>query len=166
MFAEILPKEWYDTGMKTTRSILDNLRGQAHFRFLEQHRCYRQFLSMLPPRFQEAIGFVYVREATLYVALRHPGYKMELNYNKELLKSLLGTLIESDKGCRKLRADTVVFFNSKYTATQSATGTPATVPYYHELSEGTFEDHSSNPDLHEQFERLRQAIRINHQHDA
>jgi hypothetical protein len=153
--------------MKTTRSILDNLHGQTHFRPLGQHRCYRQFLSMLPPRFQEAIGFVYVRQATLYVALRHPGYKMELNYNKELLKDLLVTLVESDEGCQKLRADSVVLFNSKYTrGLSSSDKDSATVPYYHELSRGTFEDHSTDPDLHAQFERLRQAIQDNHQPDA
>jgi len=153
--------------MKTTRSILDDLSGQTHFRSLEQHRCYRRFLSMLPPRFREAIGFVYVRQATLYVALRHPGYKMELNYNKELLKSLLTTLVESDKGCQELRADSVVLFNSRYAPDPSPSDKDsATVPYYHELSRGTFEDHSTDPDLHAQFERLRQAIQRNHQPDA
>ena len=153
-------------GMKTTQSILDGLTGQAQFRSLEQHRCYRQFMAMLPPRFQEAIGFVYVRNATLHVALRHPGYKMELNYNKELLKSLLTTLIDADAGCKKLRAESVVLFNSKYTTLLPSDERPSTVPYYHELSEGTFEDRSSDPDLHAQFERLRDAIQANRLRDA
>jgi hypothetical protein len=151
--------------MKTTRSILDTLTGQAHFRSLAQHRCYRQFMAMLPPRFQDAIGFVYVRKATLYVALRHPGYKMELNYNKELLKSLLTTLVDNDTTCEKLRAHKVVLFNSKYTSLPAQESDTTTVPYYHELSDGSFEDHSSDPDLHQQFERLRDTIQANRQHD-
>ena len=152
--------------MKTPQTILDTLIGQAPFRSLGRHRCYRRFLAMLPPRFREAIGFVYVRDNTLHVALRHPGYKMELNYNKELLKSLLTTLIQVNPSCEKLRADKVVLFNSRYVTHKPLGGDPATVPYYHELSEGTFEDHSSDPDLHQQFQRLRDAIQLNHQRDT
>jgi hypothetical protein len=162
----ILPKKGYDTGMKTTRSILDTLTGQAQFRSLARHRCYRQFLAMLPPRFRDAIGFAYVREGTLHVALRHPGYKMELNYNKNLLKNLLDSLSEHDPSCAQLRAQNVVLFVSKYTTAFAAKEDEATVPHYYELSEGTFEDHSNDPDLHRQFERLRATIHANRQRDA
>ncbi len=153
-------------GMKTTRSILDALTGLPHFRTLEQHRCYQQYLRLLPPRFQAAIAFVYVRSATLHVALRHPGYKMELNYNQELLKSLLTTLIEHDAGCASLHADSVVLFVSKYAAPPASDADETTVPRYHELAEGIFEDHTSSPQLQTQFARLRSAIRANRQHDA
>jgi len=151
--------------MKTTRSILDTLTGTHHFQSLEKHRCYRKFLALLPPRFQEAIGFVYVRNETLHVALRHPGYKMELNYNKELLTSLLATLIEHDPGCTNLRATSVILFNSKYVTLPDNDADRESVPHYYELSEGSFEDCSSDPDLHEQFERLRAIIRRNRQRD-
>ena len=152
--------------MKTTQSILERLTGLTPFRTLKQYRCYHRFMAMLPPRFRQAVGFVYIRRTTLYVALRHPGYKMELHYNKELLKSLLTTLADHDEGCRKLRADSVVLFNSKYSVEHPAHADTETVPRYHELAEGTFEDHSSNPDLHRQFERIRAAIRANRRRDA
>jgi hypothetical protein len=152
--------------MKTTRSILDTLTGHAHFRSLARHRCYRQYLAMLPPRFREAIGFVYVRDETLHVALRHPGYKMELNYNKELLKSLLAALVEHDPACKQLRAHNIVLFTSKYATLPANKHDETTVPYYEELAEGAFEDHSSDPDLHHQFQRLRDTIHANRQRDA
>jgi hypothetical protein len=162
----ILPKKGYDMDMKTTQSILETLTGQPQFRSLTRHRCYRQFLAMLPLRFRDAIGFVYVREGTLHVALRHPGYKMELNYNKDLLKNLLDSLSEHNPSCAQLRAQNVVLFVSKYTTAFSDKKNEATVPYYYELSEGTFEDHSNDPDLHRQFERLRATIHANRQRDA
>jgi len=153
--------------MKTSQTILNTLTGHATFRPLSAHRCYGQFLGMLPPRFREAIGFVYVRNRTLHVALRHPGYKMELNYNQELLKSLLATLGEHQPECAHLRADRVVLFVSRY-ASSSVTGTDneESVPYYTELAEGTFVNRTETPELHEQFEQLRRTILSHRGHDA
>lgn len=152
--------------MKTTRSILETLTGQAHFRSLGRHRCYRRFLALLPPRFQDAIAFVYVRNATLHVALRHPGYKMELNYNKELLKSLLTTLADTDPQCAQLRADKVVLFVSRYARDADTKTDDSTVPHYHEQAQGTFVDRSRDPRLRMVFARLRETIHARQRHHA
>jgi hypothetical protein len=153
----------YNTPMKTIRSVLESLSQQAPFRTLTRHRCYQHYLALLPKRFRDAIGFVYVRNGVLHLALRHPGYKMELNYNQELLRSLLDTLIDAQPECTDLRANKVVLFVSKY-ARITVKDSP-TIPYYDERSDGTFEVHTRNPDLHRQFQRLREAIRANRRHD-
>lgn len=152
--------------MKTPETILNTLTGAPQFRTLRQHQCYRRFLAALPPRFQEAIGFVYLRERTLHIALRHPGYKMELSYQTSLFLTMLETLASTDEACSHLKADTVVLFNSTFTTRPTEAAYLPSVPHYYELSEGTFEDHSSDPDLHAQFERTRQLIRANRNHDA
>jgi len=148
--------------MKTSQSILESLSRSTPFHALQKHRCYRKFLTLLPPRFRDAIAFIYVREAVLHIALRHPGYKMELDYNKELLKSLLETLTTSDKACHHLQADRVILFNSRYVSA-STPDSSETVPHYHELADGSFEDHTTHPDLRAQFKRLRHIIRT-HRH--
>jgi hypothetical protein len=91
---------------------LNSVVGYTHFRPLSSHACYRKFINLLPERFRRAFAFVYIRNETLFVALSHPGYKMELNYNKELLKSLLSTLGTHDEKCRFMSAREVVFFVS------------------------------------------------------
>ena len=152
--------------MKTPETILNTLTGAPQFRTLRRHRCYRRFLAALPPRFQEAIGFVYLRDRVLHIALRHPGYKMELQYQTSLFLTMLETLASADKTCSHLHADKVVLFNSKFTTRPTEAAYLPSVPHYYELSEGTFEDHSSDPDLHAQFEQTRRLIRANQHRDA
>ena len=73
--------------MKTSRTVLDKLTSSVQFKPLGAHKCYAKFLSLLPQHLQKAIAFVYIKNETLFIALKHPGFKMELNYNKDLLKS-------------------------------------------------------------------------------
>ncbi len=152
--------------MKSSNSILNTLTGAPQFRTLRRHQCYRRLLAALPARFQEAIGFVYVRDRVLHIALRHPGYKMELQYQSSLFLTLLRTLASNDETCRHLEADKVVLFNSTFTTRPAEAAYLPSVPHYYELSEGTFEDHSTDPDLHAQFERVRQLIRANRNRDG
>ncbi len=93
------------------------------------------------------------------VGLRHPGYKMELNYNQELLKSLLSTLREHRPECAFMEAESVVLFASKYHPFIEKTS--ETVPHYQELAIGEFEVLPSDERLRESFESIRRLIRRN-----
>jgi len=82
---------------------------------------------------------------------------MELNYNKDLFKSLLGTMQKHYPECKDLQADTVVLFNSKFsTASKEQIGD--TVPYYNELSSGEFEIDLDDELLIEKFEKTKTLI--------
>ena len=113
---------------------------------------------MLPPRFRRAIAFVTVKDSRLMVALTHPGFKMELNYNKDLLKSLLSTLIAHHEECRFMEAEEIVIFLSRY---HQNDGHPAeeTVPRYPERARGTFQAPVRHPEVAEILERIREEIR-------
>lgn len=145
--------------MKNSKNILSSLVGTLHFYPLTKHKCFQKFIALLPPRFQKAIAFIYIENKTLFVALAHPGYKMELNYNKDLFKSLLQTFTNSDQECQNYSANKVVFFNSKYHM-QKQTATD-TIPYYHELSTGKFETTLKDTKLKEQFETIKELIQKN-----
>ncbi len=93
------------------------------------------------------------------VGLSHPGYKMELNYNQELLKSLLSTLRAHRSECAFMEADEIVFFVSKYRRRPEEES--ATVPRYSELATGSFETKLENPELAESFLRIRHWIEKN-----
>ncbi len=115
---------------------------------------------MLPERFRRGIAFVTVKNRRLMVALSHPGLKMELNYNQELLKSLLSSLIAAREECRFMEADEVVVFLSRYHRPSDEEASP-TDPRYSELAEGIFRVTTENEALRESLERIRDAIRRN-----
>ena len=143
--------------MENVRSILSHLSFQPQFRSLRQHRCYRKFIQLLPPKFQQAIAFVYSKQETLFLALSHPGYKMELNYNRDLLKSVLTMLKEHDENCREIHAEKIVIFNSKYATPAPDTRQP-TDPKYSELSKADFVIHTDDQVLREKFEAIKKSI--------
>ena len=144
--------------MKKASKILSHIRNLPEFKLLKSHYCYQKFISLLNPRFKKAIAFVYVRDDTLFVALSHPGFKMELNYNKDLLKSLLRMLAKSDEKCQNMTASKVVLFNSRHLSIIKEERIESTVPYYKEMALGEFTIESEDQDLIEAFSKIRTSI--------
>ena len=144
--------------MKKANSILSHILNLPQFKTLKSHYCYQKFISLLSPRFQKAIAFVYVRQDTLFVAISHPGFKMELNYNKDLLKTLLTMLAKQDEKCKNLKVSKVILFNSKHNSIIKEKTEEDTVPYYDEMSLGEFTINSEDKELKEAFEKIRDSI--------
>lgn len=144
--------------MKRANTILSHIQNLPEFKLLKSHYCYQKFITLLSPRFQKAIAFVYVREETLFVALSHPGFKMELNYNKDLLKNLLSMLAKSDEKCKNFTVSKVVLFNSKHLSIIKEEKIADTVPHYKEMAKGTFTIENNDKDLREAFERIKNLI--------
>ena len=144
--------------MKKANSILSHILHLPQFKTLKSHYCYQKFISLLSPRFQKAIAFVYIRQDTLFVAISHPGFKMELNYNKDLLKTLLTMLAKEDEKCKNLKVSKVILFNSKHNSIIRKRSREDTVPYYNEISLGEFTIHSEDEKLKEAFEKIRESI--------
>jgi hypothetical protein len=147
--------------MKNAHTILSHIINLPEFKLLKKHYCYQKFLSLLAPRFQKAIAFVYLREDTLFVALSHPGFKMELNYNKDLLRTLLSILAKSDEKCQQMSASKVILFNSKHISILKEKKIISTVPYYQEMAHGDFTVESEDKELLEAFSKIKNSIRDN-----
>jgi len=145
--------------MKNVRSILSHLVNQPQFKVLKKQSCYNKFIEHLQPKFKKAIAFVYIKNNILFIALSNPGYKMELNYNKDLLRSLLNMMGEYDENCSGLKANSVVIFNSKfYTKKHINKIKKATDPKYKELSSGEFSIKSKDKNIIKNFEKIKQII--------
>jgi len=144
--------------MKKVSAILSHLTTQPQFKSLKRHACYNRYLSLLGAKWQKAIAFVYIRNNTLFVAVKHPGFKMELNYNKDILKSILTQLSTLDKACQMLQAEKVVVFHSKYHPLPQKHQQTSTIPRYHELATADFTILSPDAELREKFETIRQHI--------
>ncbi|MBN2768537.1 MAG: hypothetical protein JXQ68_05500 [Campylobacterales bacterium] len=144
--------------MKTSKTVLDKLLGDTQFKPLNAHKCYVKFLSLLPRHLQKAIAFVYIKNETLFIALKHPGFKMELHYNKDLLKSLLTTMGKYDKECCFENVSKVAAFHSKYHQMPKMYDS---TPCYFELAQGEFEVSVANPKIKEHFEKIKEIIKCN-----
>ena len=144
--------------MKQAHSILSHIKSLPQFRKLKKSYCYQKFISSLAPKFQKAIAFVYVQEHTLYIALSHPGFKMELNYNKDSFRDVLNVLAMMDEQCKSLRVSKVVLFNSKRLSIIKEKKIESTVPYYKELSLGEFQINSKDREIIDAFKKIKCSI--------
>ena len=140
--------------------ILSHLSSQPQFKSLKRQGCYQKYIDLLSPKWQKAVAFVYIKDATLFIAVTHPGFKMELNYNRDLLKTLLTQLNKYDEACKMMQADKVVVFHSKYHPIAEEKVSYVTVPHYHERSKGDFEI-PSDEELKEKFERIKAIVTCN-----
>lgn len=144
--------------MKKASIILSHLSSKPQFKSLKRQACYQKYINLLSQKWQQAVAFVYIKENTLFIAVTHPGFKMELNYNRDLLKSLLTQLNAYDHSCQTMTAQNVVIFHSKYHAMKEENNLNATVPHYHERSSGTF-NMPSEKQLHAVFQRIQTDIK-------
>ena len=140
--------------------ILSHLSSQPQFKSLKRQECYQKYINLLSNKWQKAVAFVYIKDETLFIAVTHPGFKMELNYNRDLLKTLLTQLSSYDETCKMMQAEKVVIFHSKYYAMPQEKVSYVSVPHYNERSKGDFET-PSDEELKEKFERIKALITCN-----
>ena len=146
--------------VKTADSIIKQLRLLPQFQPLKRYDCYRKFLSLLTPRYQRAIPFIFIRNNTLNIAVSHPGINMELNSNKDFLKSILTKLINEDVECKDLKASRIVLFNINRRAVNNGYNQQQdTIPRYKERALGNFTIEIDDKELKEIFIDIREIIK-------
>jgi len=147
--------------MQGSDIIVANLLKKPHYKRISKSYCYNKFIDSLSPKYQKAIGFVYVKEKTLFIALSHPGFKMELNYHLDSFKYNINILQKYDKKCSDMIVDKVILFNSNKKTILKNPKILSTVPYYKELSYAFFDINSKDSEISEKFENIKRAISCN-----
>jgi len=147
--------------MKKVSNILSHLRNKPQFKFLKQQICYKKYISLLTTKYQKAIAFIYIKNNTLFIAVTHPGFKMELNYNRDLLKSVLTQLNTYDCECEMMQAKDIIVFHSKYHPVEKEKKDISTIPYYNELASSEFDIQSEDTELIAKFEQIKEQIKCN-----
>ncbi len=152
--------------MKRVNEILKSTH-QPYLKNIIKYRCFNKILMLLPPRFQKAIAFFYIKNNILFGALKHPGFKMELNYNKDLVKALLKEIAKIDSDCKELfqSIKKIEFFVSKVHIPKNISLNEQTIPFYKELSKGEFEIKAKDKDLAKIFEKIKKAIKNNNENN-
>jgi hypothetical protein len=99
---------------------------------------------------------MYIKNKTLFIALNHPGLKMEFNYNVNLIKRLLKELKKVDLSCKSIKVDDIRTFTSNKTSDTREVSLAKIA--YKERSRGEFLIRTDNKNLIEVFENIKKII--------
>ena len=136
--------------MKKINEILSHLKNNPEFSKINTSFLIMKFIDVLPLKLKKGVKFGYVKNQTLYFVLTHPVYKMEFEYNKADIKSLL-------KKFKIANVEDIGFFVTNVIEKKVLQKTHE--PLYKERSYGIFENKVKDERLFRKFERIREIIK-------
>jgi len=146
--------------MKNAESIISHLLNKPTFKNVVKARCLRRLIdTALPQRLARFVQFCYIKNNILFIAITHPGIKMELYYKDNLLKSILTMLQKTAPECEIIHFDKIRIFALNANEPKKD---PDTHPRYHEHAKAIFENKATNQELQDQFEQIRNLIQKAH----
>lgn len=136
--------------MKKISEILSHLKNNPEFRKINTSFLIMKFIDVLPLKLKKGVKFGYVKNQTLYFVLTHPVYKMEFEYNKALIKSLL-------KNFKIANVEDIGFFVTNVIDKKEEQKEDK--PLYLERSYGIFENRAKDEKIFKKFEKIREIIK-------
>lgn len=136
--------------MKKINEILSHLKNNPEFSKINTSFLIKKFIEVLPLKLKKGVKFAYVKNQTLYFVLTHPVYKMEFEYNKADIKSLL-------KNFKIANVEDIGFFITNVIEKKEDPKEP--LPLYIERSYGIFENRAKDEYIFKKFEKIREIIK-------
>lgn len=136
--------------MKNASEILTHLKYYPEFKKINTNITIERLINALPLKMKKGVKFGYIKNQTLFFVLTHPVYKMEFEYNKSLIKSLLKTANIANVNDVKFFVTNII---EKKEETQEIKS------YYNERSHGIFENFCKDEKLKKRFEEIREIIK-------
>lgn len=136
--------------MKKINEILSHLKNNPEFSKVNTSFLIKKFIEVLPLKLKKGVKFAYVKNQTLYFVLTHPVYKMEFEYNKADIKSLL-------KNFKIANVEDIGFFITNVIEKKEDPKEP--IPLYIERSYGIFENRAKDEYIFKKFEKIREIIK-------
>ncbi len=149
-------KECYNKDMKKIETVIEHLIADPTYSRLRAHTCFGRIKKALPDPLRRGILFMYVKNDTLFFALKHPAFKMEFDYKLPTVKKLLSTLPPLQEACGGYGIRRIKTFVSRFAA--SPNPTRDTEPRYKEAATSGFAVHTSDPVFHKTFEAIKRSI--------
>ena len=144
--------------MKDAKNIISHLVKHPSMKKYEQMRCYDKLLSLLPKNFTHMVRFLYTKDETLFFVFNHPSAKMEFNYKRSLIKSLLSQIILHFPECECLHVKDIQCFVTNKPQTEEILESKNSDIFYKERAEGDFKNSCDDSKLRTLFEEIRKAI--------
>jgi len=136
--------------MKKINEILSHLKNNPEFSKINTSFLIKKFIEVLPLKLKKGVKFAYVKNQTLFFVLTHPVYKMEFEYNKADIKSLLKTF-------KIANVEDIGFFITNVIEKKEKVND--TIPLYKERSYGIFENKVKDEYMFKKFEKIREIIK-------
>ena len=136
--------------MKKINEILSHLKNNPEFSKINTSFLIKKFIEVLPLKLKKGVKFAYIKNQTLYFVLTHPVYKMEFEYNKADIKSLL-------KNFKIANVEDIGFFITNVIEKKEDPKEP--IPFYIERSYGIFENRAKDEYIFKKFEKIREIIK-------
>ena len=136
--------------MKKINEILSHLKNNPEFRKINTSLLIMKFIDILPLKLKKGVKFGYIKNQTLYFVLTHPVYKMEFEYNKADIKSLL-------KSFKIANVEDIGFFITNVIEKKEKENEP--ILLYKERSYGIFDNKAKDEYLFKRFENIREIIK-------
>jgi len=137
--------------MKKMNEILSHLKNNPEFRKINTQETIQKFIELLPLKLKKGIKFAYVKRQILYFVLTHPVYKMEFEYNKSLINTLL-------KKSSIANVEEVKFFVTNKIERREKKKLKQD-DSFQERSYGIFQNSIQNEELHNKIEEIRSIIK-------
>lgn len=130
--------------------IVKHLKNNPQFSKINSSLAIEKFVKLLPLKLSKGVKFGYVRNNILFFVLTHPVFKMEFEYNKALIKSIL-------KNYQDIQCDDIKFFVTN--VIEKKENIQVKIDTFNERSYGIFENKVKNPKLNKKFEEIRNLIK-------
>ena len=144
--------------MKDAKSIISHLVQQPSMKKYGQMRCYERLLALLPKSFTTLIRFIYTKNDTLFFVFAHPSGKMEFNYKRSLIKSLLSQILLHFPECDCLHVKEIQCFVTNQSENQPLALHTTAPLHYEERALGHFINTCHDPKLYVLFESIKETI--------
>ncbi|WP_419765062.1 MAG: DUF721 domain-containing protein [Arcobacter sp.] len=136
--------------MKNANEILTHLKYYPEFKKINTNITIERLINALPLKLKKGIKFGYIKNQTLFFVLTHPVYKMEFEYNKSLIKSLL-------KKANIANVNDIKFFVTNVIEKKEEVHEQK--DFYIERAHGIFENFCKDEKLRNKFEEIRKVIK-------
>jgi len=136
--------------MKKLNEILSHLKNNPEFRKINTSAIIEKFIEVLPLKLKKGVKFGYIKGQTLYFVLTHPVYKMEFEYNKADIKSLL-------KNANFDNVNEIAFFVTNKIERKNKEIKKEAL--FKERSNGRFINRAKDETIYKKFESIRNIIK-------
>lgn len=149
--------------MKQAKFIITHLKSTPNMKNLQKMQSYKKLLLFLPKSLTRGIYFMYNKNDTLFLVLKHQLYLMEYKsiqrsgkYKQNYIKTKLKELVSLDSTCKCIDAEEVKAFVTN--KPQIPLMVSNSLPIYEEKSKAKFTNNIKNKKIHKLFEDIREII--------
>jgi len=140
--------------MKKANEIINHILS-PYSDIIQQKRCLRKIISLLPPKYNEYITSYNLKGEILFINVSHQAIKQELFYNKNLIFSIIKTM-HSAGMCKNINPKKIIT-NYKYNPPPKP---PAVYKFYIKPA-GNFEIKAKKKEIKEKFEEIKKLLKRN-----